>query len=132
MAAGKGRFAEELAEPVELVVEPLPCWKGLGEEERRRAVRGWVEAVESEVRARDTPVLGARAVRAQHPHTRPEHLKRRRPRHWLLVTSPVQAGEPRPTSCSPPHPARIIPDPGGALAHDFVAEGHREVQERGR
>ncbi|WP_309892103.1 hypothetical protein [Archangium sp.] len=76
LEAGEGRFAEEIAEPVELVVEPLPCWKGLGEEERRRAVRGWVEAVESEARARDTPVMGARAVRAQHPHTRPEHLKR--------------------------------------------------------
>jgi hypothetical protein len=76
MAAGEGRFAEEIAEPVELVVEPLPCWKGLGEEERQRAVRSLVEAVESEARARDTPVSGARAVRAQHPHTRPEHLKR--------------------------------------------------------
>ncbi len=39
LEAGEGRFAEEIAEPVELVVEPLPCWNGLGEEERRRAVR---------------------------------------------------------------------------------------------
>ena len=39
-------------------------------------VRGLVEAVEAEARARDMPVMGARAVRAQHPHTRPEHLKR--------------------------------------------------------
>ncbi len=50
-AVGEGRFAEEIAEPVELVVEPLPCWKGLGEEERRRAVRGLVEEVEAEARA---------------------------------------------------------------------------------
>jgi len=78
MAAGEGRFAEEIAEPVELVVEPLPCWKGLGEGERQRAVRGLVEGVEAEARARDKPVLGAQAVRAQHPHTRPEHLKRSR------------------------------------------------------
>ncbi len=76
MVAGEGRFAEEIAEPVELEVAPLPCWKGLGEEERRRAVRGLVEAVESEARAQDKPVLGVRAVRAQHPHTRPERLKR--------------------------------------------------------
>ncbi len=76
MGAGEGRFAEEIAEPVELVVEPLPCWKGLREDERQRAVRGLVEAVESEARARETPVLGARAVRAQHPHTRPEQLER--------------------------------------------------------
>jgi hypothetical protein len=39
-------------------------------------VRELVTAVEAEARARDKPVLGARAVRAQHPHTRPEHLKR--------------------------------------------------------
>ena len=75
-AAGEGRFAGEIAEPVELEVAPLPCWKGLREEERHRAVRGLVEAVESEARARETPVLGARAVRAQHPHPRPEQLKR--------------------------------------------------------
>ncbi|HEX5747085.1 MAG TPA: hypothetical protein VFZ09_12655 [Archangium sp.] len=74
--AGEGRFAEEIAEPVELEVAPLPCWEGLGEEERQRAVRGLVEGVEAEARARNTPVLGARAVRAQHPHTRPEHLER--------------------------------------------------------
>jgi hypothetical protein len=74
-AAGEGRFAQEIAEPVELVVKPLPCWKRLGEEERQRAVRGLVEAVESEARARNKPVLRARAVRAQHPHTRPEHFK---------------------------------------------------------
>ncbi|WP_232537446.1 transposase [Cystobacter fuscus] len=75
-AVGEGRFAEEWAEPVELELAPLPCWKGLGEEERPRAVRALVEKVEVEARARNKPVLGARAARAQHPHTRPEHLKR--------------------------------------------------------
>jgi hypothetical protein len=75
-AVGEGRFAEEWAEPVELELAPLPCWKGLGEEERQRAVRALVEEVEVEARARNKPVLGARAVRAQHPHTRPEHLER--------------------------------------------------------
>ncbi|AKJ00535.1 hypothetical protein ATI61_10458 [Archangium gephyra] len=75
-ATGEGRFGEELAEPVELEVAPLPCWEGLGEEGRQRAVRGLVEGVEAEARAQDKPVLGARAVRAQHPHTRPERLKR--------------------------------------------------------
>ncbi len=76
MGAGEGRFAEEIAEPVELEVALLPCWDGLREEERRREVRGLVEEVEAEARARDKPVLGARAVRAQHPHTRPEQLNR--------------------------------------------------------
>ncbi len=73
---GKGRFAQEWAESVELEVAPLPCWEGLGEEEMQRAVRGLVEGVEAEAGARGRPVLGAWAVRAQHPHTRPEHLKR--------------------------------------------------------
>jgi hypothetical protein len=76
MGGAQGRYAQEWAEPVELEVAPLPCWKGLGEEERQRAVRGLVEGVEAEACARGTPVLGAKAVRAQHPHTRPEHLKR--------------------------------------------------------
>jgi hypothetical protein len=75
-AVGEGRFAEELAEPVELEVAPLPCWELLGAKGRQRAVRGLVEEVEAEARAQDKPVLGERAVRAQHPHTRPEHLKR--------------------------------------------------------
>ncbi|HYO73250.1 MAG TPA: hypothetical protein VEU33_45015 [Archangium sp.] len=48
MEAGKGRFAEEWAEPVELEVAPVPCWECLGEEERQRAVRGLVEQVEAE------------------------------------------------------------------------------------
>jgi REP element-mobilizing transposase RayT len=76
VGGAQGRFAEQWAEPVELEVVPLPCWEGLREEERQLAVRGLVEAVESEARARGMPVLGARAVRAQHPHSRPEHLKR--------------------------------------------------------
>jgi hypothetical protein len=76
VGGGQGRFAQEWAEPVELEVAPLPCWEGLGEEEWQRAVRGLVEGVEAEARARNMPVLGANAVRAQHPHTRPEHLKR--------------------------------------------------------
>ena len=75
-AAGEGRLAEEMAEPVEVEVAPLPCWGGLREQERRSAVRGLVEGVEAEARAQDKPVLGVRAVRAQHPHTRPERLER--------------------------------------------------------
>jgi hypothetical protein len=73
---GEGRFAQEWAEPVELEITPLPCWERLKEEERQRAVRGLVEQVEAEAQSRGKPVLGASAVRAQHPHTRPEHLKR--------------------------------------------------------
>ncbi|WPB78365.1 hypothetical protein KYC5002_04235 [Archangium violaceum] len=76
VGGAQGRFAQEWAEPVELELAALPCWDSLAEEERQRAVRGLVEQVEAEARAHNTPVLGARAVRAQHPHTRPERLKR--------------------------------------------------------
>ncbi len=76
MAGAHGRFAQEWAEPVELEVSPLPCWKGLEEEQRQRAVRRLVEEVEAEARSRGKSVLGAHIVREQHPHTRPEHLKR--------------------------------------------------------
>ena len=53
MAGVQGRFAQKWAEPVELEVAPLPCWKGLGEEERQRVVRRLVEEVEAEARTRD-------------------------------------------------------------------------------
>ncbi|MCY1080724.1 hypothetical protein [Archangium lansingense] len=59
-----------------LEVAPLPCWEGLGVEERQGVVRGLVEQVEAEARTRGTPVMGAQAVRSQHPPTRPEHLER--------------------------------------------------------
>jgi hypothetical protein len=76
VVAGEGSDAEEWAEPVELELAPLPCWAGRGEEERQREVRGLLREVEAEARAKGKPVLGARAVQAQHPHTRPERLKR--------------------------------------------------------
>jgi hypothetical protein len=76
MARGEGRFAEQWAEPVELEVAPLPCWAGRGEEERRREVRRLVQEVEAEARARGKPAVGAQAVQVQHPHSRPERLKR--------------------------------------------------------
>jgi REP element-mobilizing transposase RayT len=47
MGGVQGRFAQEGAEPVELEVAALPCWEGLGEEERHRAVRGLLEEVSS-------------------------------------------------------------------------------------
>ncbi len=51
MAAAQGRFAEEWAEPVELEVAPLPCWDGMREEGRQRAVRVLLREVEAEARA---------------------------------------------------------------------------------
>src|SRR6218665_3381644 len=83
-AGARGRFAEQWAEPVELEVAPLPCWRRL--EERRRAVRGLIEEVEADARARDKPVLGVNAVRAQHPHSAraPQALSR----HSMAVQRP--------------------------------------------
>ena len=75
-AEGEGRFAEQWAEPVELEVAPLPCWAGRSEEEKQGAVRGLLQEVEAEAHARGKLALGVRAVQAQHPHTRPERLKR--------------------------------------------------------
>ncbi len=73
---GAGRYAEEWAESVELEVAPLPCWERRSEEERRREVRALLGDVEEEARSKGKPSLGAAAVRAQHPHTRPERLAR--------------------------------------------------------
>jgi REP element-mobilizing transposase RayT len=75
-AEGEGRFAEQWAEPVELEVAPLPCWVEKSEKERQGAVRELLQEVEAEACARGKPALGAQAVQAQHPHTRPERLKR--------------------------------------------------------
>jgi hypothetical protein len=72
------RFADAWAEPVELEVAPLPCWASLSEAARHRAVRALVEDVEAEASAREQPPMGAHAVRAQPPHTRPARLKRSR------------------------------------------------------
>jgi REP element-mobilizing transposase RayT len=74
--AGEGLFAEEWAEPVVLDVAPLPCWAGKSEDERQHAVRALLQEVEAEARVQRKGVLGARTVQAQHPHTRPERLKR--------------------------------------------------------
>lgn len=76
LAAQPGPFAEEWAEPVELELAPLPYWQGLDEEDKQRAVRALLSEVQAKARARGKPVLGARTVQAQHPHTRPERLKR--------------------------------------------------------
>ena len=72
----RGRFAEEWAEPVALELAPLPCWEGFAEEQRQREVTALLREVEAEACTRSRSVMGARAVQAQHPHTRPEHLKR--------------------------------------------------------
>ena len=63
-----------------LVLSPLPCWKHLGEEVRRQLVVEMIADIESEAAVRrqrsGSPVLGASAVRGQHPFDHPARPKK--------------------------------------------------------
>ncbi len=63
-----------------LELDPLPCWKDLPEEERRRRIKALVEDVESEAAARrkstGVKLLGPVAVLAQNPLRRPKKTKK--------------------------------------------------------
>lgn len=60
-------------------LEPLPCWRGLPEQLRRRTVAELIRQIEDETAARHsaegTRPVGVRAVLAQRPHDRPPELK---------------------------------------------------------
>ncbi len=75
----------EFAEPEEIVLSPLPCWRHLSAEEYGERVAELAEQVEAEAaverKAQGKAVLGVRATLARDPHHRPETLERRpRPR----------------------------------------------------
>jgi hypothetical protein len=76
MSGEQGRYDGEWAEWLPLELAVLPCWEALDEEQRRREVQGLIELVEAQAREQGKVPLGERAVREQHPHTRPAHLKR--------------------------------------------------------
>jgi hypothetical protein len=63
-----------------LTLSPLPCWKHLSEEKRRQLVANLVAEIESEAAARrqrtGRQVLGASAVRGQHPFDYPKKPKK--------------------------------------------------------
>ena len=63
-----------------LVLSPLPCWKHLSEEVRRQLVVEMIADIESEAALRrqrtGNQVLGASAVRGQHPFDRPARPKK--------------------------------------------------------
>jgi len=63
-----------------LTLSPLPCWKHLSEETRRRLVADLVADIESEAAVRreqtGSQVLGVSAVRGQHPLDRPKRSKK--------------------------------------------------------
>jgi len=63
-----------------LVLSPLPCWKPLSEEVRRQLVVEMIADIEAEAALRrrrsGSQVLGAAAVRGQHPFDRPARPKK--------------------------------------------------------
>src|SRR5262245_54519809 len=63
-----------------LVLSPLPCWKHLSEEVRRQLVIEMIADIETEAalhrRQSGSQVLGASAVRGQHPFDRPKRPKK--------------------------------------------------------
>jgi len=63
-----------------LVLSPLPCWKHLSEEVRRQLVVEMIADIEAEAALRrqrsGSQVLGAAAVRGQHPFDRPARPKK--------------------------------------------------------
>jgi len=65
-------------ETVELVA--LPCWQHLSSEAYRERVAGLVKAIEEDAAAArkraGTEPFGREAILAQHPHTRPERIKK--------------------------------------------------------
>ena len=63
-----------------LILSPLPCWKHLPEEKRRKLVADLIAEIEAEAAVRrqrtGRQVLGASAVRGQHPFDRPAKSKK--------------------------------------------------------
>ena len=72
--------ATEFSTAYEVKLTPLPCWADRTEEERRNRFRDMLEAIASETRERlalaGAKPLGARRVRAQHPHDAPDKPNR--------------------------------------------------------
>jgi REP element-mobilizing transposase RayT len=65
-----------------LELSPLPAWRGRSARECQRSVERWVRAIEEEVSARSESTgvqpLGAERICRQHPHQKPNRLRRTR------------------------------------------------------
>jgi hypothetical protein len=63
-----------------LVLSPLPCWKNLSEDQRRKLVGDLIADLELEAATHrqqtGSDVLGASAVQGQHPFDRPKRTKK--------------------------------------------------------
>jgi len=70
----------EYATPERIRLSSLPCWRHLSTQEYRRRVGEVILQIEAETAARHarkgTRPLGVKAVQAQHPHDRPNELKK--------------------------------------------------------
>lgn len=63
-----------------LTLSPMPCWKHLPEEKRRKLVADLIAGIEAEAavyrQRKGGQVLGASAARSQHPFSRPAKSKK--------------------------------------------------------
>jgi hypothetical protein len=70
----------DFATRYEIKLSRLPCWRNMSDAEYQDAITELVDTIAAETRAtypRDTnPVLGAKAVKAMHPHHRPDEIAR--------------------------------------------------------
>jgi hypothetical protein len=77
---GESFAARRYALTEEVVLSPLPCWRHLSPELYRKLVAGLIDQIEARAAATrvesGAPVLGAVAIRDQHPHDRPKRLKK--------------------------------------------------------
>jgi len=77
---GKDYSRLEFATREILTLDPLPCWRHLPEEERRRRITALVEDLEAEAAARrerrGTKPLGTTAILIQNPHSKPTRTKK--------------------------------------------------------
>jgi REP element-mobilizing transposase RayT len=71
---------EEFAEEEILTLDPLPCWRDLSPEQRQEraaaVVARIVEKAQAEREKTGMQPLGPAAIQAQHPHTRPDRIKK--------------------------------------------------------
>jgi hypothetical protein len=95
-----------------LVLSPLPCWKHLPEEQRRKLVADLIAEIELEAAAHrqrtGSEVLGASAVQGQHPSTvpgrprdRPRRCSMRRARRSAWSFTPCTGGSSLPSERQP-------------------------------
>ena len=63
-----------------LTLSPLPCWRHLQEEQRRKLIAGLIADIELQAtlhrQATGSQALGVSAVRGQHPFRRPKRSKK--------------------------------------------------------